>query len=67
MPNSHYIKRSHGGLGIEENITTMCFTCHSAFDGAERKYLLPKVKTYLKSQYPEWDEQKLYYRKGQDL
>lgn len=65
MPNSHYIKRSQGGLGIEQNITTMCLKCHTAFDGAERKYLLPKVRTYLKSIYPEWDETKLIYRKGE--
>ena len=37
MPNSHYIKRSQGGLGIEENITTMCLKCHDAFDGAGRE------------------------------
>ena len=67
MPNSHYIKRSQGGLGIEENITTMCLTCHNAFDGTGRKHLLPRVKEYLKNHYPEWDEEKLYYKKGQDL
>ena len=37
MPNSHYIKRSHGGLGIEQNIFTACtnFTskkCHERWD-----------------------------------
>lgn len=63
MPNSHFIKRSQGGLGIEENITTMCITCHEAFDGTGRKQLIPKVRAYLKSKYPEWDEQKLYYKK----
>lgn len=67
MPNSHYIKRSQGGLGIEENITTMCGLCHQAFDGSSRKILLPKVRAYLKSKYPDWDEEKLIYRKGQDL
>lgn len=65
MPNSHYIKRSKGGLGIEENITTMCGRCHEAFDGAWRKHLLPRVRDYLKSKYPEWDEEKLIYRKGE--
>ena len=65
MPNSHYIKRSQGGLGIEENITTMCWRCHQAFDEYGRAHLLPKVRDYLKSKYPEWDEKKLIYRKGE--
>lgn len=63
MPNSHYIKRSRGGLGIEENITTMCLRCHDAFDGAGREALKPKVAAYLKSKYPGWDESKLIYKK----
>ena len=64
MPNSHYIRRSQGGLGIEENITTMCIPCHDLFDGAGRKYLQPRVRSYLRSHYPDWDEEKLYYKKG---
>lgn len=64
MPNSHYIKRSQGGLGIEENITTMCLKCHDAFDGAGREAMKSKVAAYLKSKYPGWDESKLIYKKG---
>lgn len=63
MPNSHYIKRSAGGLGIEENITTMCFTCHNAYDGIKRNNLKPIVSAYLQSKYPDWDEKKLIYNK----
>lgn len=63
MPNSHYIKRSAGGLGIEENITTMCLTCHEAFDGPGRQHMIPKVRAYLKSKYPSWDETKLIYKR----
>ena len=65
MPNSHYIKRSAGGLGIEENITTMCFRCHEAFDGRERNALIPRVRAYLKRKYPMWDESTLIYRRYQ--
>ena len=25
--NAHYIPRSHGGLGIEQNIVTLCLAC----------------------------------------
>lgn len=63
MPNSHYIKRSQGGLGIEENITTMCMLCHENFEGRRRTELKPVVRDYLKSKYPDWDEDKLIYKK----
>lgn len=65
MPNSHYIRRSQGGLGIEENIVTMCLRCHSMYDqGIDRKAMEKFVRDYLKSKYPDWDEEKLIYRKG---
>ena len=70
MPNAHYIPRSQGGLGIEENVVTLCtnFTklkCHSRYDDStEREALGEKIKAYLQEQYPNWDEQNLYYRKG---
>ena len=39
MPNAHFIRRSQGGLGIEENIVTLCFRCHHEFDnGKNAKY-----------------------------
>lgn len=65
MPNSHYIKRSAGGLGVEENITTMCLRCHDGFDGIRRNELMPFVRAYLKRKYDGWDESKLIYRKYQ--
>ncbi len=65
MPNSHYIRRSQGGLGIEENIVTMCLRCHSMYDqGIDRKAMEGYVRDYLKSKYPDWDEEKLIYKKG---
>lgn len=66
-PNSHYIKRSQGGLGIEENIVTMCFDCHNAYDNGNdtklRNYIKEKTKEYLKSKYKNWNEKKLIYKK----
>ena len=62
--NSHYIKRSHLGLGIEENIFTACPTCHHNFDDTpKRKYLLPIAKEYLMSKYDYWNEDILIYKK----
>lgn len=63
-PNAHFIARSQGGLGIEENILTLCFDCHRRYDqSAERKKMREYFKEYLKSKYPEWDEENLIYKK----
>ena len=62
--NSHYVKRSQGGLGIEQNIMTNCDRCHKLFE--ETKYR-PQMKEYAKkyfmSKYPNWNENDLIYRK----
>lgn len=71
MPNAHYISRSKGGLGIEENIFTACTRlttndCHYRFDNGtkeEKRKLKEIVKSYFQNIYPDWDEEKLYYKK----
>jgi 5-methylcytosine-specific restriction endonuclease McrA len=66
FPNSHFIRRSKGGLGIEENVVTMCLVCHQMYDqGIDRKAMEKRVESYLKSKYPNWDKKKLVYRKGE--
>ena len=64
QPNAHYIARSQGGLGIEQNIVTLCATCHRDYDQSTKR---PKYKEYIKkylmSKYPQWNENKLVYRK----
>ena len=68
MPNSHYIRRSQGGLGIEENIVTMCADCHRAYDqGPAREQIATYTERYLRSKYPGWDKSKLTYKKWEDL
>lgn len=64
LAEAHYIPRSHLGLGIEENILTLCRECHANFDGAKRKEMKPYLRGYLQSHYQDWDEQKLIYKKG---
>ena len=68
IPNSHYIKRSQGGLGIEQNVVCMCVECHNAYDNGKdekkAKMMRDKVKKYLKRQYKDWKEDNLYYKKG---
>ena len=64
MPNAHYIPRSQGGLGIEENGVTLCFSCHDHYDnGAGREQTKAEIRAYLQSKYPDWDEGRLTYQK----
>ena len=64
-PWCHYISRAQGGLGIEQNIVTLCDKCHSDFDqSAKRRRMKEYIKWYLKMIYPGWDETKLIYKKG---
>ena len=60
---AHYIARSQGGLGIEENILTLCPDCHGEYDGKERNKHKPYLTQYLRRCYRKWDEKKLTYQK----
>ena len=67
MPNAHYVPRSKGGLGIIENIITLCIECHRQFDqSSARAEIKERLRNYLKLQHPDWDEQNLIY-KGKNL
>ena len=61
----HFISRARLGLGIEENILTLCHECHYNLDNGEvgRK----ELRAYLVSQYPGWNERKVTYSKWQRL
>ena len=62
-PVAHYIARSQGGLGIEENGLTLCFACHRRYDQSEhRQEMRAFFREYLKSKYPDWGEGALTYR-----
>lgn len=61
---AHFINRSQGGLGIPENIVTVCRPCHHQMDnGLFTQVFRQKAEDYLKSQYPYWDRDKLVYHK----
>ena len=63
QPNAHYIPRSRGGLGIEQNILTLCWPCHMAYDQTyDRPRMGAYFRDYLKSKYDEWSEDALYYK-----
>ena len=62
--NSHYIKRSQLGLGIEENIMTNCERCHSLFEeSVYREQMKSFAKEHLMSKYETWNEEMLIYKK----
>lgn len=63
--NAHFIKRSQGGLGIEQNIVTLCPYCHYEEDfGKNTKLYEYKIESYLKGKYgANWDKSKLIYKK----
>lgn len=62
----HYIPKSSMGLGIPENLAIGCRYHHHLMDNGNkglRKEMLEMVEEYLKSIYPNWDKEKLVYRK----
>ena len=67
MPNAHYIPRSKGGLGIEENVVTLCQNCDHNYDNGKSKDLKEaikhKIESHLKRLYLDWDIDKLIYKK----
>lgn len=68
IPNAHYIRRSQGGLGIEQNIVTLCPKCHNSFDnGFKREEYGTIIQKYLKNQYTDWNEKDLIYNKWKNL
>lgn len=66
LPEAHVIPRSHGGLGIPENIVTACRQCHDKMDNSvQRQQMLHEAAEHLKMFYPDWNEKGLVYDKWQ--
>ena len=63
--NAHFIPRSAGGLGVEENIFTACQNCHrEQDDGLNTKLYTDKAEMYLRACYgSNWNKQNLIYKK----
>lgn len=65
-PNAHFISRAQGGLGIEQNIVTLCDRCHRDYDQtAARQYIRAELRQYLSGKYDNWKEDDLIYKKGE--
>lgn len=64
---AHIVRRSQGGLGIEQNILTVCRRCHRKFDDGkkeERELYMNRAISYMKEHYPDWNISDLVYKKG---
>lgn len=61
----HFIPKSAGGLGVEENIFTACDDCHREQDnGLNTKEFDKRAKRHLKSIYgAKWKIENLIYKK----
>lgn len=61
---AHFISRAQGGLGVEENILTVCRECHNAMDNSTRREIMLKIaEAYLREHYPFWNKEDLIYKK----
>ena len=62
--NAHYIPRSQGGLGVEENTLTLDWECHLKYDQSDNRGDMREFfRAYLKTKHPDWNEEKLVYKK----
>ena len=66
----HFVPRSKGGLGVEENIIGLTPTEHMIFDnnhvGAKEEVSIKWreiARKHLMKHYPDWNEEKLRYKK----
>lgn len=68
IPNAHYLRRSQGGLGVEQNIVTLCQECHHEFDnGKQGENYKTAIKAYLMAHYDDWNEKNLVYDKWKEF
>jgi len=62
--NAHFIRRSHGGKGIRENVVTLCQKCHHDFDNGDKHEEYGKlIRDYLNGWYPNFPDERRVYDK----
>lgn len=61
---AHFISRGSGGLGVEQNLVLLCRECHREYDqSGKREIYRNYLRNYLKTQYTNWNEKELIYKK----
>ena len=65
----HFVPRSQGGLGIEENLAVGCVYHHMILDNGRdtRAEMLEIFEEHLKRRYKNWSRQQLIYNKWASL
>jgi len=64
MSIAHYIPRSKGGLGIEQNLLVLCQRCHHNYDNTtKRQEYAVIIRDYLNGHYPGFDHDRRFYKK----
>lgn len=69
-PNAHFISRARDGLGIEENIVSLCWPCHCKYDEGtdqERKRAEFLLRAYLEWKYPGFPDRDRKYDKWRGI
>ena len=62
---AHVISRAHGGLGVEQNLVTVCRECHFGMDDTvSRSFFLELAEQHLRSFYPDLTPDAVTYKKG---
>lgn len=59
----HYVERSRGGLGIEENLVCLCKRCHTEYHNTGSPDIKEFIREYLMNHYEDWNEDELIYRR----
>lgn len=59
--NAHFIKRSQGGLGIPENIVTLCSECHYQEDFGQDTQIIRRLyrKLFKRHLWRELEQRKI--------
>ena len=62
---AHIVSRAHGGLGIPENLITVCRSCHDHLDNGKDSLVYKSIaRDYITRCYPGWSAEKVTYRKA---
>ncbi|MGE4321204.1 MAG: HNH endonuclease [Acholeplasmataceae bacterium] len=65
-----FVNRSHGGLGVEQNLAVLCQKHHMQLDNGSKEqqdHLKLTVTSYLKVKYGGIDVDKLKYSKWREI
>lgn len=60
---AHYIPRSLGGLGIEQNLVTLCLECHTKEHNELHNEIDEMMRLWLENLYPNFTDNERRFKK----